>query len=227
MGCWNETCGLTNLPIFSGEKTCAVIIEELRPYNKSCLSAENWCPIGPAIWGDYSGYGYIEDIPDEEEVKNFYRQVMEKNGAKFVDKSMNACTFDHLDMFFRYVQEGEIYCVHDGTIHHLQVVLFSKDAVERAKKNPDLMFYKTMKPEDIFCTYGMRSKLLRTFYDAGADLRDVVTIDLALRKLRRNWCPTSGCGSQNSIESEWLVDWYEAVAEKARALYEESQRECW
>ena len=227
MGCWNETCGLTNLPIFSGEKTCAVIIEELRPYNKSCLSAENWCPIGPAIWGDYSGYGYIEDIPDEEEVKNFYRQVMEKNGAKFVDKSMNACTFDHLDMFFRYVQEGEIYCVHDGTIHHLQVVLFSKDAVERAKKNPDLMFYKTMKPEDIFCTYGMRSKLLRTFYDAGADLRDVVTIDLALRKLRRNWCPTSGCGSQDSIESEWLVDWYEAVAEKARALYEESQRECW
>ena len=227
MGCWNETCGLTNLPIFSGEKTCAVIIEEMRPYNKSCLSAENWCPIGPAIWGDYSGYGYIEDIPDEEEVKAFYRQVMEKNGAKFVDKSMNACTFDHLDMFFRYVQEGEIYCVHDGTIHHLQVVLFSKDAVERAKKNPDLMFYKTMKPEDIFCTYGMRSKLLRTFYNAGADLTDVVTIDLALRKLRRNWCPTSGCGSQNSIETDWLVDWYEAVAEKARALYEESQRKCW
>ena len=227
MGCWNETCGLTNLPIFYGEKTCAVIIEELRPYNKSCLSAENWCPIGPAIWGNYSGYGYIEDIPDEEEVKNFYRQVMEKNGAKFVDKSMNACTFDHLGIFFRYVQEGEIYCIHDGTIHHLQVVLFSKDAVERAKKNPDLMFYKTMKPEDIFCTYGMSSKLLRTFYNAGADLTDVVTIDLALRKLRRNWCPTSGCGSQNSIETEWLADWYEAVAEKARALYEETQRECW
>ena len=227
MGCWNETCGLTNLPIFYGEKTCAVIIEELRPYNKSCLSAENWCPIGPAIWGNYSGYGYIEDIPDEEEVKNFYRQGMEKNGAKFVDKSMNACTFDHLDIFFRYVQEGEIYCIHDGTIHHLQVVLFSKDAVERAKKNPDLMFYKTMKPEDIFCTYGMRSKLLRTFYNAGADLTDVVTIDLALRKLRRNWCPTSGCGSQNSIETEWLADWYKAVAEKARALYEETQRECW
>lgn len=227
MGCWNETCGLTNLPIFYGEKTCAVIIEELRPYNKSCLSAENWCPIGPAIWGNYSGYGYIEDIPDEEEVKNFYRQVMEKNGAKFVDKSMNACTFDHLDIFFRYVQEGEIYCIHDGTIHHLQVVLFSKDAVERAKKNPDLMFYKTMKPEDIFCTYGMRSKLLRTFYNAGANLTDVVTIDLALRKLRRNWCPTSGCGSQNSIETEWLADWYKAVAEKARALYEETQRECW
>ena len=227
MGYWNETCGLTNLPIFYGEKTCAVIIEELRPYNKSCLSAENWCPIGPAIWGNYSGYGYIEDIPDEEEVKNFYRQVMEKNGAKFVDKSMNACTFDHLDIFFRYVQEGEIYCIHDGTIHHLQVVLFSKDAVERAKKNPDLMFYKTMKPEDIFCTYGMRSKLLRTFYNAGADLTDVVTIDLALRKLRRNWCPTSGCGSQNSIETEWLADWYKAVAEKARALYEETQRECW
>lgn len=227
MGCWNETCGLTNLPIFSGEKTCAVIIEELRPYNKSCLSAENWCPIGPAIWGNYGGYGYIEDIPDEEEVKAFYRQVMEKNGAKFVDKSMNACTFDHLDMFFRYVQEGEIYCIHDGTIHHLQVVLFSKDAVERAKKNPDLKFYKSMKPEHIFCTYGMRSKLLRTFYDAGADLRDVVTIDLALRKLRRNWCPTSGCGSQNSIETEWLADWYEAVAEKARALYEKNLRECW
>lgn len=227
MGCWNETCGLTNLPIFYGEKTCAVIIEELRPYNKSCLSAENWCPIGPAIWGNYSGYGYIEDIHDEEEVKNFYRHVMEKNGAKFVDKSMNACMFDHLDIFFRYVQEGEIYCIHDGTIHHLQVVLFSKDAVERAKKNPDLMFYKTMKSEDIFCTYGMRSKLLRTFYNAGADLTDVVTIDLALRKLRRNWCPTSGCGSQNSIETEWLADWYKAVAEKARALYEETQRECW
>ena len=48
------------------------------------------------------------------------------------------------------------------------------------------MFYKTMKPEDIFCTYGMSSKLLRTFYNAGADLTDVVTIDLALRKLRRN-----------------------------------------
>ena len=227
MGCWNETCGLTNLPIFSGEKTCAVIIEEMRPYNKSCLSAENWCPIGPAIWGNYSGYGYIEDIPDEEEVKAFYRQVMEKNGAKFVDKSMNACTFDHLDIFFRYVQEGEIYCIHDGTIHHLQVVLFSKDAVERAKKNPDLMFCKDMKPEQIFCTYGMRSKLLRTFYDAGADLTEVVTIDLALRKLRRNWCPTSGCGSQNSIETEWLADWYEAVAEKARVLYEKSRRECW
>lgn len=227
MGCWNETCALTDLPIISGEKICAVIIEHMRQDATSCYPSENWCPIGPAIWGNYSGYGYIEDIPDEEEVKNFYRQVMEKNGAKFVDKSMNACTFDHLDIFFRYVQEGEIYCIHDGTIHHLQVVLFSKDAVERAKKNPDLMFYKTMKPEDIFCTYGMRSKLLWTFYNAGADLTDVVTIDLALRKLRRNWCPTSGCGSQNSIETEWLADWYKAVAEKARALYEETQRECW
>lgn len=84
-----------------------------------------------------------------------------------------------------------------------------------------------MKSEDIFSAFGMRSKLLKPSYDAGADLTDVVAIDLALRKLRRNWCPTSGCGSQNSIETEWLADWYEAVAEKARALYEDSKRECW
>ena len=227
MGCWYETCGLTNLPIFYGEKTCAVIIEEMRPYNKSCLSAENWCPIGPAIWGNYSGYGYIEDIHDEEEVKDFYRQMMEKNGAKFIDKSMDPCTLNHLDEFFQAVQEGEIYCFHDGAIHHLQTVLFRKNAVEMAKKNPDFRTDEAMKSEYIFSAFGMRSKLLKPSYDAGADLTDVVAIDLALRKLRRNWCPTSGCGSQNSIETEWLADWYEAVAEKARALYEDSKRECW
>lgn len=66
MGCWNETCSITNLPILDGEPVVAFVLQN-NPYradaDKVCVYPDDiWAPVGFPIFGDYADYGNMEHI---------------------------------------------------------------------------------------------------------------------------------------------------------------------
>lgn len=63
MGCYNITCGISQFPIFHGQKTVNFIIVEngwgtpVRP----CYSTDTWAPLPVPIFGEYNDYGGQDD----------------------------------------------------------------------------------------------------------------------------------------------------------------------
>lgn len=62
MGCWNESCAITRLPIFSGEKVVAFVI---------CMDDFMWHgmsgkPYLACFHGTYNDYGSLEELEDTE-----------------------------------------------------------------------------------------------------------------------------------------------------------------
>lgn len=72
MGSWHETCGITQLPIHSGNKIRAFIllsaIDEISDFEGggTCYSNGEWIPFGTSILGKYNDYGGMEDIVEDE-----------------------------------------------------------------------------------------------------------------------------------------------------------------
>jgi hypothetical protein len=71
MGCWNKTCGISQFPIFSGQKTVNfVLIEAPRWDNRldsqPCYSNAYWDVIPLPIYGEYDDYGWQDDDDGQE-----------------------------------------------------------------------------------------------------------------------------------------------------------------
>lgn len=69
MGCWNKTCGLTQLPIYAGDKVITFIIIEA-PYAENltspCYENSFWNVIPLPIYGEYNDYGWMEEDDGED-----------------------------------------------------------------------------------------------------------------------------------------------------------------
>ena len=68
MGCWNETCGITNLPIRVGDEIVVFILRQLG--RASCGETycynDNYAPICLPFIAEYDDYGGFEKIDNEE-----------------------------------------------------------------------------------------------------------------------------------------------------------------
>ena len=67
MGCWNGTCGVSNLPIHHGDKVMALIIKVPLPkkidnQSGACYANEFAAPVTLAFEGVYNDYGMVEKI---------------------------------------------------------------------------------------------------------------------------------------------------------------------
>lgn len=62
MGCWNATCFVTNLPIFSGEDVVCILVTEQNGYEKGnhCYPTGHMLPFGLTFNGKYNEYGALE-----------------------------------------------------------------------------------------------------------------------------------------------------------------------
>lgn len=71
MGCWNKTCGISQLPIFVGTETLNFIIVENKPYegeinNHPSYSNAYWNVIPLPFYGEYNDYGWQDDSEGQE-----------------------------------------------------------------------------------------------------------------------------------------------------------------
>ena len=72
MGCWNETCMVTHLPIFAGDRVVSMIVARTQEeYGMMCYSDSLFQPVGLPFAGEYDDYGSVENIECPEFVRNY------------------------------------------------------------------------------------------------------------------------------------------------------------
>jgi hypothetical protein len=64
MGCWNKTCGLSNLPIYAGTPVVMFVLTET-PYVSRSETTSFWWPILLPIHSTYNDYGGGENSSEE------------------------------------------------------------------------------------------------------------------------------------------------------------------
>lgn len=100
MGCWNETCVFSNLPIAEGEKVVLFFLKENKDYNYQWKHDTDMLP----IFGEYNDYGGIQSVEDTESYKMLmhsesWADAEQLNDAKHNgDKYSQAC-FAHRDIY--------------------------------------------------------------------------------------------------------------------------------
>lgn len=80
MGCWNETCAISFLPIRAGEKIKMLCLENMVYDDETgktvCYSTDLYSPLCFPISGTYNDYGGIEDVDlNGMEVKIFLEVI--------------------------------------------------------------------------------------------------------------------------------------------------------
>lgn len=68
MGCWNETCGITQMPIEGGDKVRMFLLVEAEHWDEGgalYYSTDLWKPFGLPLKGTYDEYGRIENIEED------------------------------------------------------------------------------------------------------------------------------------------------------------------
>lgn len=62
MGCWNETCAITNLPIRAGDPAVAVLLKKHDAAHIGIYPDDLYSPQGLPLFGEYNDYGNLEQI---------------------------------------------------------------------------------------------------------------------------------------------------------------------
>ena len=73
MGCWNETCGITQVPIMHNDPVVLILLANVAQHRSAdrmdghsghCYSNDVWSPFALPIYGIYNDYGSIEDVTE-------------------------------------------------------------------------------------------------------------------------------------------------------------------
>lgn len=56
MGCWNKTCGISNLHIYAGSPVYVIVLQQ-QSYNERCYSTAFWRPVMLPFLSEYNDYG--------------------------------------------------------------------------------------------------------------------------------------------------------------------------
>lgn len=86
MGCWNESCMVTGLPILSGDECAVVLLMESPFSNSGCYASNAYTPFF-LIQGRYDDYGGLEDNPQNHKYLELLRNAMpgEKTEQSLID----------------------------------------------------------------------------------------------------------------------------------------------
>lgn len=132
MGCWNKTCGISNLHIKARDEVYCFVIEQTR-YHERCYSTAFWRPVILPFTTRYNEYGggenssenlnYIlagikKDMVEMELGENPYHDIEVKK--------------DKLDeeLFFEAVHEGRLFIKKMGEDVPVDFVMLRKDVVD-------------------------------------------------------------------------------------------------
>jgi len=84
MGCWNATCGVSQLPILSGEKIRVFILEPhhgtnkfIREPNSFVYSTDMFTAYGIPFIAEYNDYGSVENIVESYNAEIIYNKLVE------------------------------------------------------------------------------------------------------------------------------------------------------
>lgn len=225
MGCWNESCMLTDLPIDSGEKIGTVLIAKISNENRHTDPHDVWTPISPILYGKYDDYGGIRDI---QPMKTPYMTAIAAMDAGrihpvgFYNSQEKRVIYDQLSDLLSDAERGNVFLNAPGTngktiFQPVSIAHMKQNFVQMALEFPEAKEMSIL--PDTLPAFSMRHPFLRLCNQCGIDITEVYRLDIALQMLRRSWQPVSGCGSQTMIERQEVVEWYKAVSQEANYIY--------
>jgi len=169
MGCWNKTCSLTNLPIFSGEEVYIFVLEKKATYDQ-CYATGHYAPVLIPFEGVYNDYGgsdensgvgltYVLGAVRENLIE------MEVGENDRHDVAVTRSSFGE-DQFFESVREQRLIIENKFSKEsYIDFAMMRKDCVDA--------ILDTWKIED--CKYNHESKEVNYFEYGYNDLVEEVT----------------------------------------------------
>lgn len=169
MGCWNETCMLTDLPIYEGETVGAVLLIKKNNMGKTYYPNDMWEPISPIIYGTYNGYGEITDIDldTQRQILDIFRFAEQNNRAKFVTRQ------DELPE-----KPYHLFLESDTTLNEILGMAKDDGLYLQIRKFSDKLEWNTYQVSIAFLKQG--------FIERCADLKDSIIVSDHIHQLQQN-----------------------------------------
>jgi len=149
MGCWNETCGLSQNTINAGEDVYAVIILNNTVIEKSCYANGVSSPMTFVIKGQYNDYGSIENVVDDFSCKStlaLFNKYLETDKlilsnsfykdtkGQYIDYALKDDKFVNIEGIFYAIERGYMSLethTHRGTAEQsISFMLIAKDVLD-------------------------------------------------------------------------------------------------
>lgn len=136
MGCWNKTCGLSNLHIYSGMPVYVFVLEENTTNTDRCYTTSYWKPVALPFESFYNDYGGGEQSSSNLDIiLSGIKQVMREiddNGHSFYSEDLNE------EKFFEAVHGSNLQTT---DCHIIDFVMFRKDIVDHILENRVCEYY--------------------------------------------------------------------------------------
>ena len=228
MGCWNETCMVSHLPICYGDRIVVLPIVENPKDNGGIYATGYWAPFLPFIRGEYDDYGSVENTNDpvfEQIAKTFLPKgepLLEFTGDDFVNNLVSQvlrreCGFDSPQkVSFAFVHEA----IFDEMI---QKCSRAEECWLHVCDNTRPFTEKWRYAEGVYCCqhayYPSSLNLISILMEMGEEKRieEMTKFTFALDDLRMGYHPTIGSGSQDGV-SKFMLDMHRKFVAMAREM---------
>jgi len=207
MGCWNGTCGLTNLPIHDGEEMYVfpVLENDLSSYRSHCYSSALYKPMLTPFVSVYNDYGAGEkssgialDIIMESIQENLVELEIGKNTYHDIAVKKEGFT---VDTFFEAAHEDRLFVQGYGKKSAVYFTMVRKDIVDNMFNLWKFDMYmgegKASNPADCYerdVTYAKQAEYIPEFIDTIKR-----TIEDADDEISRYYVPSSIRDISNKI----------------------------
>jgi len=206
MGCWNGTCGISQLPITAGAKVKAILLLQSEYHQEiqgssSCYSSNFFRPWFFPVTAEYNNYGSIENIVKDWNSKymleTFRRWVAEGEvkllGEHAEINDPGITKFNKLEDVFACVERGSLVKKGERTDKYLKISLFmvldsvyhamikaSKKFMNKPENNDDKKYYEENRAEALKSIANMRQGNLSL--PISGDLKDDENTKSALQR---------------------------------------------
>lgn len=210
MGCWNGTCGLSQMSINHGDEVVGFILvpeEKMTPdCGGYCYADEMWQPIPVPFYGKYDDYGSIEEVKQTKAAKIVLEYFKKKHGIKSLDELMKYAerdsktnSFSGYGLMMVHRELFDYFCNGEDLEKYFKIHMEKVDKIKNVKKS-DLDFFN--KPRLLSHKYWSTLYEVDNLTDSTdkeviKDVLRVQLMDYTLIIARKNWMPQAGAGSQN------------------------------
>lgn len=209
MGCWNGTCGLTNLSVRAEDDVVFYLLKDGEFRNSLgfgtgvCYSNELFAPFGLPVYGKYNDYGTVEKIQNPEMAVKLVKAA--KFDGTFEDM-LSAIGENHRS-------DDNLAALGWKALRGYSTIMFHKFAVDLViehikteRESSYIRFEEEIKSTSIlnliYCRYCTSEKFLLLLEEADRpELLKHKALEIGMNDLRKLWMPQGGAGSQGEETS--------------------------
>lgn len=184
MGCWNQTCGLSQLHIRNGQDVMVVALVKNNGYDSLCYTTPFYAPVMLPFYAKYNDYGGGEEcsgIGLNRVMEAIKEQLVELpvGENQYHDIAVKQEGFDD-EVFFEAIHEGRLFVkgYRPRQRQHVEFVMFHMDVVNHILENRKIERYVGQNKGD---TGWDNSYIVGTFKDVVADIPACVDHMIASR----------------------------------------------